>query len=132
MKSKNEVKINQLLRLAELCDSSQADKKQRYMEMAERLIFGNAETSETPDSEFFVSRDSEHLIDFYNQYKDVLIGGTSSANYKLYLEFCKENRITPFEKLPFSQRMCRYFPLKAITKRIGKNIVKIWISTEGG
>lgn len=47
MKSKNEIKINQLLRLAELCDNSQIQQKQRYMKLAETLIVSGLDESET-------------------------------------------------------------------------------------
>lgn len=130
MRSKNEVKINQLLRLAELCDSSQIEQKRRYMELAENLILEDSESGDA-QTETYLCKDSQHLIDFYNQYKSVLIGGSSNSNYQLYLEFCKENEISPFARLPFSQRMCNYFPLKSVVKRINKNrTVKVWISTE--
>lgn len=129
MKSRNEIKINQLLRLAELCDNSQAEQKQRYMELAETLIFSGSKCGD--DSKTYLDNTLQHLNDFYSQYKSVLIGGSSSANYQLYLDFCKENKIPPLEKLPFSQRMCNYFPLKSVVKRINKNrTIKVWISTE--
>lgn len=130
LKSANESKINQLLRLAELCDSTQTDKRKYYMELAESLLLSDEATFEIVNEKYLLPPDCEHLSDFYNQYKDALVGNTNTSNYQHYVDFCEKNHIKPFEKLPFSIRMCKYFPLKAITKKdLNHKTVRVWIST---
>lgn len=130
MKSAKECKINQLLRLAELCDTTQAEKRKYYMELVESLILDNETLFDFTSEKHFVPPEYKHLIEFYEQYKDLLIGNSSESNYQHYLAFCGEKNIKPLERLPFSQRMCNYFPLKTAVKRNKNVILRIWVVRE--
>lgn len=90
MKSAKECKINQLLRLAELCDTTQAEKRKYYMELVESLILDNETLFDFTSEKHFVPPEYKHLIEFYEQYKDLLIGNSSESNYQHYLAFCGE------------------------------------------
>lgn len=76
-----------------------------------------------------ISKEYEHLTDFYDQYKDVLTAGnTVESNYLLYRNYCETHNITPAKKLSFCKQMCRNFPIELMMKCISREtICRIWI-----
>ena len=87
--------------MAELCDSSQVEKKKYYMEVAESLLIQDGAMRDAISESDMILSENEHLHSFYSQYEKFLIGNSSKENYNLYLNYCKENDIIPFGKLSF-------------------------------
>lgn len=130
MKSNNDIRINQLLRLAELCDSEQKEKRNYYMNLAEELILGTASDYENSDTNNcdYVPDENKHLFNFYESNKDFIDAGNTSANiYELYLKFCADCGSEPLNRLSFSKNMCNYFSIKTMNKRIGEHVLKVWM-----
>lgn len=126
-KSRNETKINQLLRLAELCDSDDTERKKKYMDMAESLLFATSENlPEHDSSNGYVRECDKHLIPFYKEYKGILLNVDCNLNYDLYLKYCTEKNIAPLPFLVFCMQMCRIFNLKSKAVRQGTKVIRTW------
>ena len=117
--------------MAELCDSSQVEKKKYYMEVAESLLIQDGAMHDAISESGMTLSENEHLHSFYSQYEKFLIGNSSKENYNLYLNYCKKNDIIPFGKLSFSRRMCEYFSITSINKRVpGIGQTKVWVRSK--
>lgn len=117
--------------MAELCDSSQVEKKKYYMEVAESLLIQDGAMHDAISESDMILSENEHLHSFYSQYEKFLIGNSSKENYNLYLNYCKENDIIPFGKLSFSRRMCEYFSITSINKRVpGIGQTRVWVRSK--
>lgn len=133
MKNNKQYKINSLLRMAEITEDS--EKIRFYLQEAENLLFGvedGSECSVETEKGLIPQVQFEHLQDFYNCYKEDIIGKKNTYAYELYKKFCSENEIIPIDKGSFCKRMTLYFPLKTYNTheyradgvRVG---VRIWV-----
>lgn len=101
------------------------------MEVAESLLIQDGAMRDAISESDMILSENEHLHSFYSQYEKFLIGNSSKENYNLYLNYCKENDIIPFGKLSFSRRMCEYFSITSINKRVpGIGQTKVWVRSK--
>lgn len=132
-KARKEVKINQLLRLAELCSPEQEDRKNYYMDLIEQLLIDDVEGVIEEDTKTVLIPDEyTHLKKFYDEYENKIIDNLTSNIYVMYLEFCRNNKVKkPLSKQILGRRMCMYFDLCSDITHIyteeGKyKTVRIW------
>lgn len=119
--------------MAEITDDS--EKRKFYLQEAENLLFGisDSKCSIETGNGLIQHPQLEHLQDFYNHYRDDIVGKKNGYAYELYRNFCSENEIIPLEKGSFCKRMTLYFPLKSLVTNEymtdGTRIsVKIWVA----
>lgn len=109
-------------------------KRKFYLQEAENLLFGinDSKCSIEMEKELIPHSQFEHLQNFYNHYKEDIVGKKTGYTYELYRKFCLENGIIPIEKGSFCKRMTLYFPLKSYVTNEYMNdgtriSVRIWV-----
>lgn len=133
MRSSKQIKISNLLRMAELCSSDETERKQVYMNELDKLLFNDVDTEHF--NEVYICEEKyKHLIDFFEQYKRIMHNHSSSENYDLYVRYCLNLNIEPLAKLPFSKVMIAHFPIRSVTDHEGvgetRKTIRKWVVYE--
>lgn len=107
MRSNKQWKVQQLLRLAELCDAEQADKRRMYMDMAEDLLFGNVSDAEPTLTLEEMNHERYPSVSRYIEYCEdtnhEIEGSPVADEYERYLKLCSAENLRPEGKVLFSK-----------------------------
>jgi len=133
MRGWKEKRISTLLRMAELCSSDQEERKNRYLNEADKLMFGDVD--DVMEQRFVIEDGKyKHLENFYKKYRDRLNWETGRNNYKLYIAYCKSVGETPLKFRSFCKAMTDRFPFKSVVTHDGcgyeRVCVRKWVITE--
>lgn len=117
MRSQKQIRISNLLRMAELCTPEEAERKSIYMNELDRLMFDDSSMLEVNVT--ISNPRYEHLVEFYNKYKNLMHNHTPETNYGFYLKYCIDSKIDPLAKLPFCKAMIYHFPFRSVHDHVG-------------
>ena len=135
MRSSKQIRINNLIRMAELCTSDDVERKAMYMDELDKLMFEDT-VNEAVRGVYVSDEKYNHLVDFFAEFKPMLHNHASSDNYDLYVRYCLNLSIEPLSKLTFARIMTAYFPIRVVNdhkavKGVRKTYKK-WVICEGG
>ena len=135
MKSSKQIRINNLLRMAELCTSDDVERKAMYMDELDKLMFEDT-VNEEVKGVYVCEEKYKHLVDFFAEFKPMLHNHASSDNYDLYVRYCLNLSIEPLSKLTFARVMAAHFPIRIVNdhKVVDgvRKTYKKWVVYEGG
>lgn len=128
-RTSKEYKIQCYLRLAELCNGDEDEKRLFYMSKAEELLLDKVcvEKTKCQDLKFF----ENSITDFCKQYENFLYERVDDV-YDKYKEFCLSNGIQrPFSKIEFSRQICKMLNLESKQKKIQGKRYQIYVQRCG-
>lgn len=133
VRSSKQIRISNLLRMAELCSSDDVERKAIYMNELDKLMFEDGDVEKV--NEIYVcEKKYNHLIDFFKEYKHMIHNHSSSDNYDLYVRYCLNLNIEPLAKLPFAKVMVAHFPIRSVNDHKGvgemRKTYKKWLVCE--
>lgn len=124
-RTSKEYKIQCYLRLAELCNGNEDEKRLFYMSKAEELLLDKVcvEKIDYQGLELF----ENSVTDFCKQYKKFLYERVNDV-YDKYKEFCLSNGIQrPVSKIEFSRQICKMLNLETKQKKIQGKRYQIYV-----
>lgn len=108
MRSNQQWRVQQLIRMAELCDSDEKVRKRMYMDEAERLLFGQGEdeNQDTLTLQEIAQERYPNILTFWEYCKkenlEVLDVAVSEV-YENYVGFCSVRGFKAMHKNPFGK-----------------------------
>ena len=126
-RTSKEYKIQCYLRLAELCNSDEDEKRRLYMTKAEELLDSKAHIETTIEHSHELEFFENSITDFCKIYDNFLYQKVSDI-YKKYTEFCLSNGIQKsFSKIEFSRQICKMLNLKTKPKKICGDTYRVYV-----
>ena len=123
----NRFKIQSYLRLAELCSTSETDKRREYMEIIEQLL--NELNDEVLPKQPVCN---ESVTMFVKDCKDIcfrIVNKATNKVYKEYHEYCIDNSLEPLVIGEFSKQVKKHLDLIIVDKKINGKKYRIFVES---